>query len=132
MALVEQIAQAAAARQGRTGGTTGIARQDRPAAKTWLNVGYQVEDKFVNLPLGLAIDTMEPAQVRGQNEEWVMLQNARNELLKELQALGDSLQPGEEQEINLIVKIRHVNDAVSVDPETNPLSLKAAGFSLVK
>lgn len=127
MALLDQLA-ARSANNARAATTP--AANTRPQAKVWMNVGYQVDDKFVNLPLGLAIDTMEPAEVRGQNEDWIMLQTARNELLKALQEAGDELKPGEEREIPLIVKIRHVADAKTIDKESNPLSMANAGFSL--
>lgn len=128
MALLEQIA----ARQASSNkaGSNARTQTDRPQAKVWLNVGYQVEDKFVNLPLGLAIDTMEPTEVRGQNEDWIMLQTARNELLKAIQEAGDELKPGEERELPLIIKIRHVADAKTIDKDANPLSMANAGFSL--
>lgn len=129
MALLDQIAarQASAQTSART---TRTAAQDRPQAKVWMNVGYKIGDKFVNLPLGLAIDTMEPVEARGQNEDWIMLQSARNELLKAIQEAGDELKPGEERELPLTVVIRHVADPKTIDKENNPLSMENAGFSL--
>lgn len=104
--------------------------QDRPAAQTWMNIGYQVGDQFVNLPMGLAIDTMEPLAIRGQNEEYLQLLTARNELLKEIQELGDKLAPGEFATLPLQIQIRRVNDKVVIDSETNPYSMANAGFKL--
>ena len=31
--------------------------QDRPSAKLWLNVGYDTNGRFVNLPVGIPVDT---------------------------------------------------------------------------
>ena len=88
--------------------------QTRPEAKVWLNLGYEANGRFVNLPLGLPIDTMEPVKVNG-SEEWAQFQTARNNLLKALQGAGDKLQPGEEQEVRMIIKIRRVNEHTEVD-----------------
>lgn len=96
---------------------------NRPKAKTWLNVGYESNGKFVTLPLGMPLDTMEPSKISGQNEEWIKQMTAGNALLKALQELGDSLVPGAEQEINLVVKIRRVNEERTVKPEDNEFSI---------
>lgn len=114
------------AARGRT------AQSDRPEAKVWMNIGYEVEGKFVNLPLGLPIDTMEGVRVSGQNEDWIMLQTARNELLQAIQEAGDKLEPGQEMVLPLQVRIRHVNGEMQIDATSNPLSMKNAGISLVK
>src|SRR5262245_25220734 len=87
----------------------GQQQDDLPKSQLWLNVGYEANGKFINLPLGMAIDTMRPADTRGQNEDFVKQQSARNDLLKALQQLGASFEPGQEQEINLVVKLRRVN-----------------------
>lgn len=90
------------------------AAQDRPAAKVWLNVGYMAGDRFVTLPVGIPIDTMEAVPVRGQNDEWLEFQTARNDLLKALQEGSDQLEAGEEREIHLVVKLRKNNDEKKV------------------
>lgn len=129
MALLEQLAARNATASAATR-TTRPAAQDRPQAKVWMNIGYKVGDKFVNLPLGLAVDTMEPVEARGQNQEWLQLQAARNELLKAIQEAGDKLAPGEAMELPLVVEIRHVNEQQTIDSGENPLSMANAGFSL--
>lgn len=95
---------------------------DRPKARLWLNVGYDKAGKFINLPIGMPIDTMEPVEPRGQNEDWIKQQNARNELLKTLQALGASFAPGQEQEIKLTIKLRRVNEELEVSKDENEYS----------
>jgi hypothetical protein len=85
--------------------------EERENAKVWLNIGYTNPQtgEFVNLPFGLAIDNMRDARIQGQNQEWNTFQNARNELLKALKAMGDQLQPGEDKEIKgLTLKLRRV------------------------
>ena len=89
---------------------------ERPRAKVWANIGYMKNGRFVNLPLGSPVDTMEPASVRGQNEEWVTLQNDRNEFLADLQTIGASMAPGEERELfSVVVKLRRVNDDLVIE-----------------
>ena len=90
------------------------ATADRPKAKLWLNIGYQAGDKFINLPLGMPIDTMEPVPVTGQNEDWVKQQNARNALLKALQDLGATIPQGEDRDIQLTLKLRRTAEPMAV------------------
>ena len=96
--------------------------QDRPAAKLWLNVGYDANGRFVNLPVGIPVDTMDALPVRGQNEEWAQFQSARNDLLKAIQEAGDNLEPGAEVEVKLVVKLRKVNEEIEVSKEDNPFA----------
>ena len=98
------------------------APQDRPAAKLWLNVGYDANGRFVNLPVGIPVDTMETLPIRGQNEEWAQFQSARNDLLKAIQEAGDGLEPGAEVEVKLVVKLRKVNEEIEVSKEDNPFA----------
>ena len=98
------------------------AQADRPAAKLWLNVGYDANGRFVNLPVGIPVDTMETLPIRGQNEEWAQFQSARNDLLKAIQEAGDNLEPGAEIEVKLVVKLRKVNEEIEVSKEDNPFA----------
>lgn len=111
---------------------------DRPQAKVWMNVGYDVEftneqgeleTRFINLPVGIPLDTMEPLAIRGQNESFAHLRAAQNNLLSELQAAGDALEPGEEKTVNLTIRLRKVNDAINVsDTSNNPFVKPLAGL----
>lgn len=107
---------------------TSSAAQDRPAAKMWLNVGYVANGKFVNLPVGIPVDTMEALPIRGQNEDWAKLQSARNGLLKAIQDAGDALAPGAEVELKLVVRLRKVNSELVVLPEDNEFSTDFSGL----
>lgn len=98
------------------------APQDRPAAKLWLNVGYEANGRFVNLPVGIPVDTMESLPIRGQNEEWAKFQSSRNELLKAIQEAGDKMEPGAEIEVKLTVKLRKVNEELAVSTKDNEFS----------
>ena len=104
-------------------GAAAAASNDRPKAKVWLNIGYQAGDKFINLPIGLPVDTMDAVDVRGQNEDWVKQQTARNSFLKDLQAYGASLQPGQEVILNpesmIQIRMRRVSEQLDVKPADN-------------
>ena len=102
--------------------------QDRPAAKLWLNVGYDANGRFVNLPVGIPVDTMETLPIRGQNEEWAQFQSARNDLLKAIQEAGDNLEPGAEVEVKLVVKLRKVNEEIEVSKEDNPFAVNLSSL----
>ncbi len=97
-------------------------REDLPKAKLWLNIGYEVNGKFINLPVGIPVDTMEPLPVRGQNEEWVKIQTARNGLLKALIEAGSHLQPGEEKDVNLTIRLRRTSEEMVVANADNEFS----------
>lgn len=113
-------------------------RRDLPKAKAWLNIGYTVpvrvqdgeevreETRFVSLPVGIPLDTMDEIQITSRNTEFAQFQAARNGLLSELKAAAEALQPGEERIINLQIQLRHVNDAVTAPAadETNPFVAK--------
>lgn len=103
---------------------------DRPKSKLWLNIGYDKNGKFINLPLGMPIDTMEAAEVRGQNEDFIKQRTAQNELLKALQQLGSSFEPGQEQVINLTIKLRRVNEEIDVSKTENEYSVDLGSLLL--
>lgn len=112
--------------------TAPAAAQAKPAAKVWLNVGYEAATtdadgnevvKFINLPTGIALDTMEALPLRGQNVEFNQLRSAQNNLLKQLQEAGDGLEPGQDVTIRLVVRMRKVNDEVKISKEDNPLDM---------
>lgn len=87
------------------------AAAERPKAKVWLNTGYEANGKFVTLPFGQPLDTMEPIDIRGHNADYIKFSQARNAFLTALQEIGDSLQPGEEVVIdNISIRIRRVLD----------------------
>lgn len=99
---------------------------NKPKAKIWINVGYEAGEgenaRFISLPFGIPVDTMDKLDVRGQNEEWVKQRIAQNQLLEALQEMGASFDPGREEELNLKIRIRRVNEELAVDPDTNEFS----------
>ena len=103
--------------------------KQRDRAKLWLNVGYEVNGRFVNLPIGMPVDTMKPTEVKGQNEDWVKFQTARNQLLEALQHYGMSLAPGEEVEVStLVIRLRRVNEDLEVSKAENEYAVDLASM----
>lgn len=104
----------------------------REPSKFWLNLGYSVDGAdekfgFVSLPLGIALDAVEPFQIRGQNEEFKNFRFAQNDLLAEIRDAAAKLQPGESISLNLEVQLRRVTeDAVAPSPDANPFKRKGS------
>ena len=97
--------------------------QPLPESKLWLNFGYTKNDKFISLPLGLAVDTMEPMVARGQNVEFNKQVAAQNGLLKAIQDAGFKLEPGETQTIVLECQLRRVNEKMEIADEDNEFAI---------
>lgn len=115
MGILNFNASATAARS-----TNNETSENRDPSKLWINIGYEKNGKFVNLPFGTPIDTMKPAKIQGQNEDWVKFQTARNQFLEALQELGKGLEPGQDMELpSLIIKMHRVAEKVEVVPEDN-------------
>lgn len=92
----------------------------KPKSKLWANIGFvtQVqndegvtEERFVSLPFGLAIDTMNNTEVQRKDNMYKTLQIAENDLLESLKKLGLSMEPGQQTIIaDLKVQIHRVDD----------------------
>ena len=111
------------------------AKDDRPKAQFWLNIGYPVtvkngegveEQRFVSLPTGIPLDTQEPLATNSRNAEFAAFQAARNNLHDQFMAVAAKLQPGEEKIIGLgdsglALQIRRVNEeSAPVSTGQNP------------
>ncbi len=120
----------------KTAATAGTAR---PKAQIWMNLGYEIEvpatdgtmeTRFINLPMGLPLDTMEEVATTSTNEVFAAMQIAKNDLLKQLLAAAADLPAGGERIVNLQVQMRRVNDAAAnvqlSDPAINPFLRKLA------
>lgn len=112
------------------------ATTERVKAQLWANIGYTVEvettegkeQRFVNLPFGLPIDTMEMVPTNSSNEVFAALQSAKNDLLKQVIAAGMQMKPGEEKILNLQIQLRRVSEPCAVvnNPDSNPFIKKLA------
>lgn len=102
--------------------TTGTDRKDLPSADVWMNVGYEVsvpsedgkstETRFISIPVGIALDTQKPIEIKTRSPELADLQAHQNQLLADLQKYAEGLQPGEETLVALQIQLRRVKDPV--------------------
>jgi hypothetical protein len=129
-------------------------KRDLPQANIWLNFGYTVmltsrdaegneatEERFVAIPVGIPLDTMEPIQIKTRSAEFAQFQAAQNDLLAQLKELGTQLQPGEARIValdpntGLSVQMRRINGPVEApaadanNPFVAKLNLAAATAS---
>lgn len=106
---------------------------DRPKAELWLNIGYEVtvpmvvdgknvdETRFVSLPTGIPLDTMDKVSARTSNDTFAAFQTARNDLLDQIMKAAEELAPGEEKLLNLQIQLRRVNgERAEIASEENP------------
>lgn len=104
---------------------------DRPKAQFWLNIGYQAngviegEDapRFISLPVGIPLDTMETLPTNSRNQVFALQQAARNDLMAQLLEAAGKLQAGESKIVNLQIELRRVNeDQGPVDTAHSPFA----------
>ena len=115
---------------------TPAAQPAREKAVLWLNVGYvsDVKDedgtnRFVSLPLGIPVDSMEALPTNSRNQDYAMFQQARNDLLNQILVVAKDVKPGESKILNLQIQLRRVNDEAATAPVPatgNPFALKIA------
>lgn len=111
---------------------TAAAKDDRPKAEFWINLGYESDHTnedgkplFISLPQGIPLDTQEHLPTNMSNVEFAALRSAQNDLLDQLTTHAQHLQPGEDCFITLQVQIRRVKaPAAPINPENNPLIKK--------
>jgi hypothetical protein len=115
--------------------TTTAKTERKPTAQFWLNFGYMVasttegeDSRFVSLPMGIPLDTMDKVSVRSQNQDYAQFQAARNDLLDQMLEAAGALQPGQdyvlEVEGGLAVQIRRVAAEVEA-PKTDESNVYA-------
>lgn len=118
----------------QVGSVKGAAQQaERPKSRFWLNIGYASgvldehgADKFVSLPAGIPLDGQERVNTNSRNAEFAAFQSARNDLLAQIMAVAENLQPGEEKLLQLQVQLRRVNDEAEEIPATQNAFSQAA------
>lgn len=111
----------------------------KPKATLWLNAGYTTtvvvdgveEERFVNLPMGMPVDTMELLPTNSRNAEFAQFRMAQNDLLNQIMELGKSLAPGEAKTINLELQLRRVNEDVAPVPNGQNPFARIGGLNLL-
>ena len=121
------------------GNVAAPANPAKPKAMLWLNAGYTTtvvvdgvqEERFVNLPMGMPVDTMELLPTNSRNQEFAQFRMAQNDLLTQIVEFGKTLAPGEAKTLNLELQLRRVNDDVApVASGENPFA-RAGGLNLL-
>lgn len=119
--------------------TPAAAKDDRPKAQFWMNIGYvsNVKDedgtmRFVSLGQGVAVDTIEDLPTNSRNRDYAFFNQARNELRDEVLAEAKALKPGESiyigdsSEGNLCIQLRRVGEEVAAPTGENPFARRKA------
>ena len=117
-------------------------KRDLPKAQIWMNIGYmsdeftnaegKAERRFISLPNGLPIDTMDKVEEKSSSEVFRAMRAAQNDLLDQIIAKGNALQPGEEVILamgdnGLAVQLRRVKaEQAPLPADQNPLAKKLA------
>lgn len=102
--------------QSNTNNSAAGSKTERPKAKFWLNIGYVAnegseDEKFISLPTGIPLDTQEPLPTNSSNADFRAMRCAQNDLLAQLNAFAEKLEPGAEGIIHLQVQLRRVKEA---------------------
>jgi hypothetical protein len=109
------------------------AANDRPKAEVWLNIGMEAptivdgEDspRFISLPAGIPLDTMEHLPTNSRNKLFAEFQSARNDLHDQIMEFAKGLEPGQEVIIPLQVQLRRVSEeAPEISREDNSFGVK--------
>lgn len=102
----------------------------KPKAQFWLNIGYVAnegteDEKFISLPTGIPLDTQEPLPTNVSNEDFRALRSAQNDLLEQLIAYAQDLEPGQSGIIQLQVELRRVKgEEKAIAPDENKYARK--------
>ena len=116
------------------------AKEERPQAKFWLNSGYEVdvtgadgtkESRFVSLPIGVALDTMQHKKPGKITTETGQIISAGNDLLDDLIKAAQAIPAGGTQIVNLQIQIRHVAEQGVLASSENPFSPGALKLNLL-
>jgi hypothetical protein len=102
-------------------------KNERPKAQFWLNFGYLTpagvegeDDRFVSLPMGIPLDTMEKLSTKSSNADFAQFQAARNDLLDQIIEAASVLEPGQDYVIaadgGLAVQVRRVSEEAAAPP----------------
>jgi hypothetical protein len=93
-------------------------KQDKPKANFWLNVGLlkKVDDGevFLSLPIGIPLDTQDRLPETSSNKEFAQMQAARNNIMDQLIAYANTMEPGQDIVIDLQVQLRRVKETQEV------------------
>lgn len=128
------IAKAANPAAAANAGATNTGRDGKPQrapAQVYLNVGFTipvpqedgtVEDVFIAIPMGIGLDNMEDLEMKGSNQNWNNMVQAKNALLAQLKKMAEGLEPGADTVVEgLEVQIKRVGKVAAPAAGENPL-----------
>lgn len=134
---IQNIQRTFGAFANQTAPQAGSSNVQKPKAQFWMNIGYDSgipdengENKFVSLPVGIPLDSMELLQTNSRNKDFAAFQAARNDLYEQVMEVCKSLEPGESRILGdstggLQVQVRRVNDDTATpDLATNQFAKK--------
>lgn len=74
----------------------GETKEPRKASEFWINVGVQVGDKLVQLPLGIPLDGLKSRPIPSGEGEFRQLRLAEASLWEQVQGVMAQMEPGQE------------------------------------
>lgn len=111
------------------------AADERVAEEFWANVGvytpeYELEDgtvekKFISLNYGIPLSAVQDMK-KGSSDEWNALGQAKDDLRDQLLEIAQGLEPGQTEDVTVVLQVRRVGEKAAIDPKANPfmVSLK--------
>ena len=98
--------------------------EEKVKSQLWVNVGYSQEvdgvNVFVSIPMGIPLDSVKELVTNTRNVEFNQLNQARNQLLADILAASEDLEPGQDHTLELEVQVRRI------DKEADPLPAGSA------
>ena len=112
--------------------STATVVEEKVKSQLWVNVGYSIEvdgvNVFVSIPMGIPVDSIKELPTNTRNAEFNLLNQARNQLLADITAGSEDLEPGESHVLELEVQLRRIDKEVDPLPagSSNPFLRKPA------
>lgn len=135
------FAEAAAQYLNKEASNAPTQTDDRPNAKIWLNIGMMLpftnekgeeEEIFISIPKGVAFDTMEKMEARGNNPENNQKIETGNFIMEHFQKELESLEPGQTVMLPFVVEARRIVEpgvaGTAASGAENPLLKSAKSF----
>ena len=109
--------------------------QAKPKSEFWVNVGIERNGKLVSLPMGIALDKLEPRRIPGsssKNQEFRFLRLAEADLWKKMQEIMASMKPGEVVTLPFQVELRRCEATEVVEEQDTTVNPFAVGPLTIK
>lgn len=95
-----------------------VSSNDKAPSMFWLNIGTTVTingtEKFVSLPMGIPLDSLQIKEYRGSNEEYAEFVAVQKQLVAALVSQFESIPAGESRKLEskqLQMELRHAAPA---------------------